>query len=606
MSALERLTSGYYNSQPYHADNNPGGLGNGGHVINFPLCLADFAAVANDLNEAVIDAPAVLAAEISVTNMLAQVTAQAGPVIAGLATYGMPGRAQITNLNNLNKSGWFYSTTTATGRPGGETDGFVFAVSDGATQQDGAQLFLASASGKIYKRHRVAGTWQAWTELTTAGAFTDTAFGAENTLASAATTQLGSAGSRLVEITGATTITSFGSTGALTTNPSYLVRFAGALTLTHHAANLILPGGKNIVTAAGDVALMQYLGSGQWRCAMFMRANGEALTINPYGAEVSVASAATVDLGAQASSLINITGTTTITSLGASAAAARPLYRLRFAGALTLTHNAVSLILPGGANIVTATGDSAVALYLGGGNWRVLSFHRADGKAPASALASATEAKAGTVADKAVTPAGLAAALQSGVQLYADDSSAGADTVVITLTPAPAALEPGMAVLVKVQGTNTGPATLNVNGLGAVTIKLKGANLPAGALKDGVISKFVYDGTFWQLLAGGGVVASSLGFTGYRIYEDGWIEQWGQVLVNSVGSGTSQEQPVAFPLTFPIGCATVALQVVQNAGAIGGGVKEYFRNLSGAGMNVGLDEISGSLNATVYWQVGGY
>src|SRR5258708_36950534 len=36
--------------------------------------------------------------------------------------------------------------------------------------------------------------------------------------------------------------------------------------------------------------------------------------------------------------------------------------------------NSASLILPGSTNITVATGDVAIAVYLGSGNWRVLSY----------------------------------------------------------------------------------------------------------------------------------------------------------------------------------------------------------------------------------------
>lgn len=65
-------------------------------------------------------------------------------------------------------------------------------------------------------------------------------------------------------------------------------------------------------------------------------------------AEVDVASASTTTLGGRDSDKIRITGTTTITSFGTNYSG--PVF-VRFAGALTLTHNATSLILPGGANI---------------------------------------------------------------------------------------------------------------------------------------------------------------------------------------------------------------------------------------------------------------
>jgi hypothetical protein len=52
-----------------------------------------------------------------------------------------------------------------------------------------------------------------------------------------------------------------------------------------------------------------------------------------------------------------------------------------FSGALILTHNATSLILPTGANITTAAGDTAVFLSLGSGNWRCVEYMRASGAA---------------------------------------------------------------------------------------------------------------------------------------------------------------------------------------------------------------------------------
>lgn len=44
------------------------------------------------------------------------------------------------------------------------------------------------------------------------------------------------------------------------------LRFAAALTLTHHATAFILPGGVNVMTAAGDVARFRCEGSDNWRC----------------------------------------------------------------------------------------------------------------------------------------------------------------------------------------------------------------------------------------------------------------------------------------------------------------------------------------------------
>lgn len=86
-----------------------------------------------------------------------------------------------------------------------------------------------------------------------------------------------------------------------------------------------------------------------------------------------VASAATCDIGAAATDRVRITGTTTITSLGTSASKLRFVH---FAAALTLTHNATSLICIGGASIVTVAGDVCILSSDASGNWRMLSFNR--------------------------------------------------------------------------------------------------------------------------------------------------------------------------------------------------------------------------------------
>lgn len=90
---------------------------------------------------------------------------------------------------------------------------------------------------------------------------------------------------------------------------------------------------------------------------------------------VTLASAATVAIGAAQANTIQISGTTTITSFDTVASGA--VRRLVFSGALTLTYNATSLILPGLANITTAAGDAATFVSLGGGNWRCVGYQLA-------------------------------------------------------------------------------------------------------------------------------------------------------------------------------------------------------------------------------------
>lgn len=107
----------------------------------------------------------------------------------------------------------------------------------------------------------------------------------------------------------------------------------------------------------------------------------------------NMASAATVDLSTADGYFILITGVTTITSFGTESAGIH--YVLRFNAALTLTHNSTSLILPGGQNITTASGDVAWVVSEGSGNWRCLHYQQADGTT--NNAASATVASATTV-----------------------------------------------------------------------------------------------------------------------------------------------------------------------------------------------------------------
>jgi hypothetical protein len=112
----------------------------------------------------------------------------------------------------------------------------------------------------------------------------------------------------------------------------------------------------------------------------------------------AIASAATTAIGAAGTALYaTVTGTTAITSLGTVGAGTFRI--VEFAGALTLTHNATSLKLPGAANITTAAGDIAFFISLGGGNWKCLHYSKADGSPVAGGFTgtlTSTDAAAGS------------------------------------------------------------------------------------------------------------------------------------------------------------------------------------------------------------------
>jgi hypothetical protein len=91
----------------------------------------------------------------------------------------------------------------------------------------------------------------------------------------------------------------------------------------------------------------------------------------------SIASASTINLDAMTGNYGHITGTTTITAITLAAGSMRQVI---FDGVLTLT-NGTNLVLPAGANIVTAIGDTAT--FYGDGSGKVIctSYQSAGGAA---------------------------------------------------------------------------------------------------------------------------------------------------------------------------------------------------------------------------------
>lgn len=164
---------------------------------------------------------------------------------------------------------------------------------------------------------------------------------------------------------------------------------------------------------------------------------------NPYQtaptvAWVDQASGATVDLSSVASENIRITGTTTITALDdtVSPAASGVTKTLRFAGALTLTHNSTTapmVILPTAANITTAAGDVCTVKSLGSGNWVVTSYTRASGQP----LANVSSGKIGQI----VESSSGAVATTAATIPYDDtipQNTEGAQFYTVTITPSSA------------------------------------------------------------------------------------------------------------------------------------------------------------------------
>jgi hypothetical protein len=104
---------------------------------------------------------------------------------------------------------------------------------------------------------------------------------------------------------------------------------------------------------------------------------------------------------------------------------------------------------------------------------------------------------------------------QNGSSIYAADAGSN-DTYAITLSPAPSSYVVGMVVHFLANTTNTGAATLNVNSLGAVTIKkAKDVDLADGDIKAGQQVSVIYDGSNWQLLSMPSTVGGNVFPKGY-------------------------------------------------------------------------------------------
>lgn len=162
----------------------------------------------------------------------------------------------------------------------GRSSHTAYAVICGGTSTTGAQQSVASVgtAGQVLMSNG-AGALPTFQTFSTMGADLQTNgnmvhFSKGSDIASASGLTLTTDGNYF-DVTGTTTITSIGTSGYVGTHIK--LHFDGVLTLTHHATDLILPGGANITTAAGDEAEFVEYATGDWRCTSYVRANGKAV-----------------------------------------------------------------------------------------------------------------------------------------------------------------------------------------------------------------------------------------------------------------------------------------------------------------------------------------
>ena len=134
------------------------------------------------------------------------------------------------------------------------------------------------------------------------------------------------------------------------------------------------------ISADGHELILRYdLANTRWELLNPRAASLAANTftgLQRWAKGADVASANALTLGTDGN-YFDITGTTSITSIGTLGVGT--VVKLHFDGALTLTHHATDLILPGSSNITTAAGDEAEFVEYATGDWRCTNYSYASG-----------------------------------------------------------------------------------------------------------------------------------------------------------------------------------------------------------------------------------
>ena len=121
---------------------------------------------------------------------------------------------------------------------------------------------------------------------------------------------------------------------------------------------------------------------------------------------------------------------------------------------------------------------------------------------------------ANTTTEGGVTPKDV----QNRIFIYAEDYGIQVNEYAISIVPDPEAVTKGMLVGFQAATTNTGPATLNLNFRGPLTIKKNNdIDLVYGDIRTGQMVDVAYDGVNWQMMSvsgngggGGGVTPADI------------------------------------------------------------------------------------------------
>jgi len=162
--------------------------------------------------------------------------------------------------------------------------------------------------------------------------------------------------------------------GTLGTNFGMLPATGGTMT-----GDLVLSGAGTDLTVGGTLGVTGASTLGNATIGGTLGVTGVATFSNATsqikGADITAGATTNLATATGDYVVVSSTGTIAISALGTvQAGTVRKVTFSISSGTLSITHNATSLILPGGSNISVTTGDSAEFVSLGSGNWRCTSY----------------------------------------------------------------------------------------------------------------------------------------------------------------------------------------------------------------------------------------
>ena len=220
----------------------------------------------------------------------------------------------------------------------------------GSTTAGAALTALAAAGTALANTFTLAQTWTKGADVTAANALAVDIAG------------------NWFDVAGNTAITSLNTKGVGTL---IILEFDGTPVITHHANDLVLPGGTNITASAGSVMILYEYASADWRLVSYVDGNGDVIYVGSLtllqGADVTAATDTLIGIDGN---LFDVTGNTTIATLATKGIGT--IVVLEFDGTPTLTHSA-NLVLPGAIDIAIEAGDVCQFYEYAAADWRLIS-----------------------------------------------------------------------------------------------------------------------------------------------------------------------------------------------------------------------------------------